>query len=204
MKLYGCHRTRADRVRWALEEAGAAYEYVGIDIHQGEGRSAEFLAMNPSGKVPVLEVEGTCLTESAAICRFVADRYPAAGLMPLPGTVDRGRCDQWCDFAISELEQPLWLMSKHTSALPPARRVAAVLDTAAWEFQRAARVLADGLGSGTWILGDQFTVADILLGHTLAWARALEQALPAGNLKDYTLRLRSRPAFQRMVALSRS
>ena len=201
MKLYGCAKTRSDRVRWTLEEAGAAYEYVAVDLGKGEARTAAFLAMNPYGKVPVLEVEGTFLTESAAMCRLVADRYPAAHLIPAPGTVARAQCEQWCDFAISELEQPLWVMAKHRFALPPDRRVAAIMDTAAWEFARAATVLATGLGNRTWILGDTFSVADILLGHTLAWARASRQELAEDNLQAYAGRVLSRPALDRVRAL---
>ncbi len=202
MKLYGCAKTRSDRVRWTLEEAGAAYEYVPVDLFNGGARTPAFLAINPQGKVPVLEVEGQYLTESAAMCRLVADRHPAAHLIPAPGTVARARCEQWCDFAISELEQPLWSISKHRFALPPDKRVAAMLDTAAWEFARAAGMLATGLGGNTWILGDTFSVADVLLGHTLAWAHACKLELVAPNVQAYAQRVLARPALQRVRELN--
>jgi len=200
VQLYGCSRTRADRVRWTLEEVGADYEYVPVELRKGETRTPEFLARNPFGKLPVLEVDQHYLTESAAICRFIADRHPAAGLIAAPGTLERARCDQWCDFAISELEQPLWLMAKHRFALPPEQRVAAVLETAVWEFERAVDILARGLGSKPWILGERFSVADILIGHTLAWARSSNQSLGVEAVVAYADRVLGRPAFQRVTA----
>ncbi len=200
MKLYGCAKTRSDRVRWALEEAGAPYEYVHVDLGKGASRTPEFRALNPDGKIPVLEVDGMALTESAALCRLIADRHPAAALIPAAGTLARARCDQWCDFAISELEQPLWTLAKHRFALPAGLRLPAIPDTAAWEFQRAARALATGLGEQTWILGEQFSVADILLGHTLVWSRSAGQELPAPNLQAYLERALARPAYERVRA----
>ena len=201
MKLFGCDRTRSDRVRWMLEEVGAAYEYEPVDLLKGAGRSPAYRAINPAGKVPAFEIDGHYLTESAAICRLLVDRFPAAGLIPLPGTRERAQCEQWCDFAISELEQPLWLISKHRFALPEALRIAAVLPTAEWEFGQAAALLSRALDGRPFMLGEQFSVADILLCHTLAWARKYKLPLGAGNLDGYLERALARPAWQRVRAL---
>jgi glutathione S-transferase len=198
MKLYGCAKTRSDRVRWVLEEIGVAYDYVSIQLSRGEGRTPEFLALNPGGKVPALEVDGEILTESAAICRFLGDRYPEAALVPPAGTVARGHMDQWCDFAIAELEQPLWTLSKHRAIYPEARRVPAIEAVALWEFERAARVLSEGLKTKPCILGEQFSVADVLLTHTLAWAKGYNVNFPGDNLVAYMERHLARPALQRV------
>jgi len=202
MKLYGCAKTRSDRVRWVLEEIGASYEYVNINLFAGEARTPAFLAINPAGKIPALELDGEIITESAAICRTLADRFPDAGIIPEPGTVERGHCDQWCDFAISELEQPLWTLSKHRSLYPAERKVPAIEEVAIWEFSKAATVLSKGLGEQLYILGDMFSVADVLLAHTLAWARGYKVPLGHPNLEDYADRMLARPALGRVRALN--
>ena len=98
---------------------------------------------------------------------------------------------------MSELEQPLWTIGKHTFALPERRRAPAVLETARWEFSVAAKILAEGLGRREFIAGDRFTAADILVAHTLAWAQAFELPLEHDNLESYTMRLLARPAWRR-------
>ena len=198
LTVYGCPNTRSSRVLWTLEEAGAEYEYVAVDLRAGAGRQPEYLALNAGGKVPTLVDGELVLTESAAICTYLGDRFPAAGLTAPVGSPERAHCDQWCYFALSELEQPLWTLAKHTFALPEERRVPAVVDTARWEFAVAAKVLAAGLGPREFIAGDRLTVADILIAHTLAWAQACKLPLEHDNLTAYAARLLARPAWVRV------
>ena len=197
LTVYGCTNTRSSRVVWALEEAGAEYEYIAVDLRAGAGRQPEYLALNAGGKVPTLVDGGLVLTESAAICTYIGDHFPSSRLTPPVGSHERARYDQWCYFVLSELEQPLWTIAKHNFALPERRRVPAVLDTARWEFAVAAKVLAAGLGRGEFIVGDGFTAADILIAHTLAWARACELSPEHDNLTAYAARLLARPAWAR-------
>lgn len=198
LTVYGCANTRSSRVLWALEEAGAEYEYVAIDLRAGTGWKPEYLALNPGGKVPTLVDGGLVLTESAAICTYIGDRFPASRLTPPVGSPERAHYDQWCYFALSELEQPLWTLAKHLFALPERRRVPAVLDTARWEFAVAVKILALGLGQREFIVGDHFTAADILMAHTLAWASAFKLPLEHDHLVTYTERLLARPAWTRV------
>lgn len=198
LTVYGCANTRSSRVLWALEEAGAEYEYVAIDLRAGAGWKPEYLALNPGGKVPTLVDGGLVLTESAAICTYIGDRFPASRLTPPVGSPERAHYDQWCYFALSELEQPLWTLAKHLFALPERRRVPAVLDTARWEFAVAVKILALGLGQREFIVGDHFTAADILMAHTLAWASAFKLPLEHDHLVTYTERLLARPAWARV------
>ena len=198
LTVYGCANTRSSRVLWALEEAGAEYEYVAIDLRAGAGWKPEYLALNPGGKVPTLVDGGLVLTESAAICTYIGDRFPASRLTPPVGSPERAHYDQWCYFALSELEQPLWTLAKHLFALPERRRVPAVLDTARWEFAVAVKILALGLGQREFIVCDHFTAADILMAHTLAWASAFKLPLEHDHLVTYTERLLARPAWARV------
>lgn len=199
MKVFGFPNTRSARVVWTLEEAGAPYEYVLVNLLKGEARQPQFLALNPGGKVPAFADGALVLTESGAICTHIADKFPASKLTPTPGSDDRARFHQWCLFALTELEQPLWTLSKHQFALPEKVRVPAILDTARWEFARAAKVFAQGLGSREFIVGDTFTVADILLANTLNWARHRKVEIEPPALNAYADRLLARPAWQRTV-----
>lgn len=197
LKLYGCPNTRSTRVAWALEEAGAEYDYEPVILHKGEGRRLSFLRVSPSGKVPVLVDGDLVLSESAAICTYVGDLYSASGLTPAFGTADRARYNQWLAFAIGELERPLSTIAKHRFALPQRLRVPAVEEAAMWEFGRACRVLEKGLDDNPFILGDRFTAADIMLSHILAWATSSGIPVDSDPLRAYADRLLARPALER-------
>jgi glutathione S-transferase len=90
---------------WALEEVGAPYEYVEVDLTRGEGREPAFLEINPAGKVPVLDDGGLIISESAAICMHLSEQYPQSRLMPRPGTGDRAQCYKWISYVIAELDK---------------------------------------------------------------------------------------------------
>jgi len=197
MTLYGCPQTRSARAAWALEEAGAEYAYVAVDLMKGEGRAPDFQAINPGGKVPALADEGLTLTESAAICTYIGDRFPESGLTPPPGTAERAKYHQWCFFVIGELEQPLWTIAKHRFALPAEWRVPRIEPTARKEFEWALGVLEHGLGDQAYLLGDGFSAADILAAHTLNWARKGQVLPDSARLDAYLERTLSRPALAR-------
>ena len=197
MKLYGYRNGRTLRALWALEEVGAQYEYVEVDLMRGEGREPSFLEINPAGKVPVLDDGGTIITESAAICMHVAEKYPQARLMPPPGTFERTECYKWTSYILTELDAPLWTIAKHRFALPRERRVPAVIETASWEFRVAVKILATGLGDRPYLVGDCLTVADIIAGHTLSWAKSARLALGSDQLERYLGALLARDAATR-------
>jgi glutathione S-transferase len=197
LKVFGHPNTRSARVVWALEEIGVDYEYIKVDLLKGEGRKPAYLDLNPGGKVPTLIDGDFVLTESAAICTYLGEKFPASHLVPKAGTPEHARYNQWCFFVIGELEQPLWTMAKHRFALPEKRRVPAVIDTAIWEFSVAAKVLNSGLGDKDFSVGDHFTAADILIAQTLGWARAFAVPLDYERLTAYADRMLSRPALAR-------
>jgi glutathione S-transferase len=121
MKIYGHPRTRSLRAVWAAEEAGLDYEYVKIRLIRGEHKQPGYLALNRGGKVPTLVDADLVLTESFAICSYIGSRVPGSGLVPTDAR-ERAPYDQWGSFAITELEQPLWTMAKHTFVLPEEYR----------------------------------------------------------------------------------
>ena len=195
IKLYGYPRTRSLRALWALEEAGADYQYIHVDLHAGEARRPPFIDLNPGGKVPLLVDDGLVLCESAAIVMYLADKFPASRLAPAHGSIARARFNQWSCFALAELEQPLWTIARHSFIYPENRRLPAIIETARWEFARACQVLEQGLKQQPYILGTAFSGADILLAHTLRWAVASQVEIVSPLLQQYLQRITARPAL---------
>jgi glutathione S-transferase len=196
LSVYGYPNTRALRVTWLLEELGLDYQYQYVDLLKGEARSPEFLEINPAGKLPALKAEGGVITESLAILNYLCALKPEAELIPTLSPFRRAQYDQWCAFALTELEQPMWTISKHKFALPKEHRVSEVIPAAEYEFQVALDLLSRGLGSNNYILGEQFSAVDILLGHSLFWSVSFKQNIEQENINAYIGRLGVRPALK--------
>jgi glutathione S-transferase len=199
MKLYYVPKTRASRPRWVLEELGVPYELVRLDPAKGETRTPEHLRRQPLGHVPVLEDGETSVFESSAICLYLAERFPEKGLLPPPGTAERGLVYQWLFFAMTELEPPLSALSAEARRPEPERNAAVAAD-ARERIRKAAGALEPVLAHRRWLLGAGFTVADVVVGAVLAWARSARalEGLPA--VEAYLARLRERPAWTRATA----
>jgi glutathione S-transferase len=198
--VFGYPQTRSRRITWMLEELEQEYEFRLVDFNKGEPKSAEFLAINPAGKVPAIQDGELVLTESAAIVTYIGDKFPQKALVPKAGTAERGLYDQWSYFVLSELEQALWTMGKHRFAIPEEYRVPEIMKTAEWEFQQALSLLEKGLGDNEYILGSEFCAADILICHTLIWGINFKQVVEQDNLKHYVERLKERDALKRAIS----
>jgi glutathione S-transferase len=183
------HAGRPIRVVWLLEELAEPYELTVMTYE--EGRSDEHLARHPLGRVPVIDDEGGCVFESAAICMHLADAHPDAGLMPPLQTHERALAYQWSIFAPSELEPPLIEAAIYGKTEPERA------EKARRRFSDAAAAVASSLGGSEYLVGDRFTVADVLVSSALAFtSRAgFPEALSA-PLKEYVGRLQERPAYQ--------
>lgn len=197
IQVFGYPKTRSTRVTWLLEELGVDYAFELVDLARAEHRSEAYLAINPAGKIPAMRDGELLMSQSAAMVTYLCDKYADRGLIPAAGTPERALHEQWCYFALCDLEPPLWTMSKHTYILPEEDRVASIIPVAKREFQNALAVLSQGLGDKNFIMGDSFSAADILLGQTLIWAVALKEPVEQGNLCAYVDRLRNREALKR-------
>lgn len=200
MKLYYVPRTRATRPRWMLEELGVPYELVRLDPAKGETRTPEHLARQPLGHVPVLEDGDVTLFESAAICLWLAERFPEKGLLPAPGTAGRAATYQWLFFAMTELEPPLGELARQTRR-PEPERDAATIASARERFAAAAAALERPLAANAYLVGPTFTVADLVVGACMAWGKVIAgglDGLPA--VAAWLLRVRQRPAWKRATA----
>jgi glutathione S-transferase len=125
MKQYEFGATRSIRARWALQEIGADFEPIRVNLVAGEHRRPEFLKINPAGKIPVLVDDDLVLTESVVIVLYLAEKYPDKGLLPA-GLNERAQVNRLSLFAATELEQPLWRIARHTALYPEEQRLPAM------------------------------------------------------------------------------
>src|SRR5262244_1201632 len=128
MKLYHSAQSRSTRPRWLLEEIGAPYDLVRLDMSKQEQKAPAYLRINPHGTVPALVDGDLALMESAAICAYLADKFPAARMAPAVGTPERGRYYQWMFYAMATLEPPVLQIFVNTVMLPEPQRSAAAAD----------------------------------------------------------------------------
>ncbi len=199
MKLYHCPKTRSVRPLWLLEELGAAYELETIIVFEGEGQSPDYLAINPGGSVPTLDDNGTIIYEAGAICMYLTDKYPEKQLMPAINTPQRGLYYQWMFYVPATMELPLVNIFLHTAMLPEEKRRPAIVEDSKERFIKIAANINDVLTDKQYILGEQFSTADIMIGTTLLWFPELMEGFEA--LQGYTERLLARPAFQKARSL---
>jgi glutathione S-transferase len=199
MKLFYVPKTRASRPRWVLEELGVPYDLVRLEPGPAGTRSLEHLARHPLGHVPVLEDRGQFIFESGAICMHLADLFPEKRLLPPPGTVDRAHAYQWVLFSIAEMEPPLIVLSAEAKK-PDVERSASVSAEARERFRTTTTTLEAVLRDRKYLVGDAFGVADVMVGATLAWARAMRLVEAMPSLDGYLTQLRARPAWQRALA----
>lgn len=193
IKLFWCPKTRAQRAVWMLEEAGIDYQLVRIDIHDKDAPVDPFFRLaSPMGKVPALADGDATLAESAAICLYLADRYPDCGLAPAADEPLRARYLYWMFFVPAVLEPAVvekmggWKGNRFSYG---------------WgDFDGMIKTLEAGLAAGPWLLGEQFSAADVMVGSTVGFLRRLG-ALPENPVLDgYVERCRARPACQRAEA----
>jgi glutathione S-transferase len=201
LKLYHSGQSRSVRPRWLLEEIGVPYELVHMNLQSGDQRKPEYLRINPNGTVPALVDGEVRLFESAAICQYLADRFPEKRLAPPVGTPARGYYYQWIHFAMCTIEPPLVTIFLHTVMKPEAERIPQLVPPAREQLRAALGVLEQALTGRTFLLGDEFSTADVMVASTLAWAQMLgliDASTP--TTAAYMGRLMGRPAFQRAMA----
>ena len=192
MKLFEFAPTRSIRVRWTLQELGVEFESVTVNMIAGEHRGPEFLKINPAGKLPVLVDDNLVLTESVAIVLYLAEKYPAKGLIPT-GLRQRAELNRWLLFAATELEQPLWRIARHTSLYPQDRRLPADVGLAREDFEPMARVVEEHMNHRQFVVGESVTVGDFVLAYTLDWANEVSLLEGFANLREYLARMYARP-----------
>jgi glutathione S-transferase len=201
MKLYHAKKSRSCRVLWMLEELGLDYELEVLPFDRKALQSVDYLAVNPFGKVPVLVDDAVTMFESVAIIQYLLRRYGEGRLEPPDFSPEYGKFLQWMHFAEATLMGPAAQIAMHTALLPEAERNAELAELGKRQFAHYARALDRELTGQTYLIDDEFTAADIVMGYTLFVADtfgALPPELKA--LNEYYARLKDRPAFQKAVS----
>jgi len=194
MKLYWAPKTRSLRVLWLLEEIGCACERVALDLRAGAHRTADFHAINPMEKVPALQDGEACIAESGAIFAYLIEKFPDAGLAPAMSDPLRGRFWQWLFFASTNIEAAM--TEKYCQVRLP--ETAAGWGTA----DKVFNVIEEKLSSSPYILGQNFSAADIMLASNLHFAINAFKLFEARPTFDaYLERCRTRTAFLRAAAI---
>lgn len=193
MKLYWSARTRSSRAVWMLEEVGMEYERVVVDLSKPAAqRGAEFLAASPMGKVPALEDGEVRMSDSAAICLYLADRYAPGRLAPVVDDPERGRFLSWIIFTPGVIEPSMAEKAGGWTPQPSHH---------GWgSFEAMIRALEEGLAPGPWLLGKRFTAADVMVGSSSAFMRMFKMLPSSPLIEAYADRCLARPAYRRALA----
>lgn len=191
--LHFAPRSRSISALWLLEELGASYRLESFDLASKRHKTAEFKAMNPMGKVPVVVDHGIPVSELGAIAIYLADRYPDAGLAPAIDDEQRPEFLRWIFFSSAIIEPALG--EKFFAWKVPASSVA-------WgSYDDMLSVLVAGITDKQWLLGDRFTAADVLVGASTRFGQMFGAIPKTDPLGAYVDRLTRRPAFQRALAI---
>ncbi len=198
MKLYGTSMSRAARCLWALEEIGLDYEHIPVSFDGGT-RTPEYLKINPNGHVPTLDDNGFILWESMAINLYLAEKYGKNGLWPA-SAADRASTNQWSFWAMTEAEPHLiaLLIQMFTPADQRDEKVAASAQAA---LKAPFKVLDDFINGREYIVGNQFTIADLNVASVLSLAHLVKLDLSATRAAAaYLEKCVARPANQKASA----
>ncbi len=194
LTLYHFAPSRSSIVRWMLEELGEPYDLQLLNLMQGEQKAPDFLAVNPMGKVPTLKHGDVVVTEAAAICTYLADEFPDAKLNVPIGDPRRGTYLKWLFFGPSCIE-PAVTDHAFPRKEEPRRGMLGYGD-----FDTVMDVVAKAVEPGPYLMGDQFTAADVIIGSQLRWGMMFGMIQKRPEFVAYVGRLEQRPALQRAVA----
>ena len=182
--------SRSSATRAMLEELGAPYDMVALNLAAGEQRTPDYLAINPMGKVPAIRDEGVLITEQPAILMHLAELYPEKNLAPAPGDPLRGAWLRWMVFYGSCFEPAMMDFSRKREPLPP-------MQCGYGDYDSVMRVVAAQLEHGPWLLGERFTAADVLWGSALNFGLMMKLVPDWPVFRAYAARVQARPAIRR-------
>jgi glutathione S-transferase len=185
--------SRGRIVQWMLDEIGAPYETRTLSLEKGEHKTPAYLAINPMGKVPAIVHRGVVVTETAAICLYLADEFPAAGLAPKIGDPQRGTYLRWFLFGAGCIEPAI--IDKMLARPPVERKTALGYGSA----DDALKTLETAVAPGPWILGDRFSAVDVYVGSQVHFGFMTKSIDPTPVLQKYADRCSARPALQKLL-----
>ena len=191
LTLYHAAPSRSSVTRWMLEEVGEPYDIHLLSLSRGDNRTPGYLAINPMGKVPALRHGDVVITEAAAICTYLADEFPHAKLNLPIGDPRRGVYLKWLFFGPSCIEPAI--MDRAFPRKEEARRSALGYG----DVDTVLDVVTQAVAKGPYIMGEQFTAADVVIGSGLRWGMMFKLLPERPEFTAYVGRLAARPALQR-------
>jgi glutathione S-transferase len=191
--LYTNPMSRGRIVHYMLEEVGAPYRIEVLSFDKGEHKSPAYLKVNPMGKVPAILHRGTVVTEAAAICTYLADAFPQAGLAPRPDDPARGTYLRWLFFGAGCVESAV----VDRMFARPAPNRPGVLGYGSYDDVVKALELA--IAPGPYILGERFSAADVYVGSQIGWGMMTKALEPRPSFQAYVGRITQRPAYKRFM-----
>jgi glutathione S-transferase len=194
LTLYHAAPSRSSIVRWMLEEIGEPYDIDLLKLAGGEQLKPDYLAINPMGKVPALKHGDVVITEAAAICTYLADAFPKAGLSVPIGDPRRGIYLKWLFFGPGCIEPAI------TDRAAPRKEEPRRGMLGYGDFDTVMNVVAKAVAKGPFLMGEQFTAADVVVGSTLRWGTMFKLVPERPEFTAYLARLEKRPALQRATA----
>ena len=198
IKLYHAQLTRSIRIIWLLEELGIPYELATVPFKPPRH---SFEQATPAGKFPTLEDDGQVLFESGAILEYLTEKYGKGRLAPPVGSPERGRYLQWVHFAEATAFPPIGDIARHTMFLPEADRIPQVAADGRVRAKNALDVLERALAGKQYLVGNELSGADIMMGYFLMAARMLGTVgAEHPNIAAYWERLAARPGFQKALS----
>jgi glutathione S-transferase len=194
LTLYHASPSRSSVALWMLEETGQPYDIKLLRLSAGDNLKPDYLAINPMGKVPALRHGDTVITELAAICTYLADEFPDKKLNVPIGSPKRGTYLKWLFFG------PGCLESAVIDRAAPRKDAADRKMLGYGDFDTTMNVLAKAVEKGPWLMGDQFTAADVVIGANIRWGMIFKMVPERKEFVDYAARIAMRPAVQRTEA----
>jgi glutathione S-transferase len=194
LTLYHAAPSRSSITHWMLEEVGEPFDIHLLSLSRGEQRQPDYLAINPMGKVPALRHGDVVITEGAAICTYLADAFPARKLNVPVGDPRRGVYLKWLFFGPSCIEPAV------TDRAFPRKEAPRPAMLGYGDFDTAMNVVANAVAKGPYLMGEQFTAADVVVGATLRWGMQFKLLPERPEFVAYAARLAERPALQRAEA----
>jgi glutathione S-transferase len=195
LTFYTNPQSRGRIIRWMLEEVGCAYDTQVLD-YGTTMKAPDYLAVNPMGKVPAIRHGNTVVTEAAAICAYLADAFPDAGLAPPPGNPSRGPYYRWMFFAAGPVEAVV--TGKALGLLAPADKKAMA---GYGSYEEVLGALEGAVAGEAWLCGEQFTAADLYVASQLNFGMQFGILEKRPAFEAYVARATARPAYSRANAL---
>ena len=194
LTLYHAAPSRSSVTRWMLEEVGEPYDIKLLSLSKGDGQKPDYLAINPMGKVPALRHGDSVITEVAAICTYLADEFPNARPNVPVGTPQRGVYLKWLFFGPGCIEPAV------TDRAAPRKEEARRGMLGYGDFDTTMNTIAAAVAKGPWLMGDQFTAADVVCGAHIRFGMMFKMIPERPEFTAYAARIAARPAAQRAEA----